>query len=376
MRNVIKKDDPEAQKSTIYDFSFDQNFGGERKKDDYDFPHFHWQKEYSRPSTSKAERKIFKKIDFTPLLDESTYGRPPAEDPPESAYSFPFADEEALQEIRQLLDHEQTLHVVSAAGNEIKIVVEKSGDASPDSHSTDGAPESNEVPAEAVDHGKLQELQQEEIRLGQQVEQRKEELEKLQQELEQTKEQLAQVKEDEKAAMEKARSEADAIREEARKSGEEKGRQELLALESEKLDKVKASYQQTIARLGEAAQKYEKAYMEAEQNLIDLAIHVASNVVNTELKTNHLVIVGQVKKAIVELINREQVMVKVSPGDYDALMQARQDVIQSIPSLKVLNIEKDESLDSGSCVVENEYGSVHASTQSSMREIEQSLKDT
>lgn len=372
MKRIIKKDQAQREVSQIYDFSFDKALGRESTDEDYDFPHFHWQKEYSQETASKATKKVFQRLDFTPLLDESTYGRRPEETPPQEAFVFPFMNERVSGEIKDMLDREQVLRIVAAEGNAIKVVAEAPRASAPPKVDQ---PAAETVSAEAsVSREELRQLEQRKGELEQQIATLSAQLTGIEGQLQQSQQQLEQSQAQARQVLEEARAQEESIREEARSKGEADARQELIAIESQKLDGVKKQYEESVARVGEAAKKFEKAYLEAEQNLIDLAIHIATSVINSELKTNHLVIVGQVKKAIVELINREEAVVKVSAADYDALQSSRPDVMQSIPSLKVLTIEKDESLPAGSCVVENEYGSVHANVQSSLREIEQTLK--
>lgn len=377
MKKIIRRDD-KRDDVKIYDFQFAKQFNREDSRDVYRMPKFHWEHPEETPDT-EANRKVFKKLDFTPLLDESSYGRPPIDPPPADSGFFPFFGEAEQLEVQEITEGTQTLYVSFSHG---KTTISATPAAEQKkSTNAKNAPQPSDAAAQHLSDAEVRarqyELKKTEKKLAELTSHIATSEAKVNQLIEEEARHtsaLEQAKGEANAVLAKAREEAAAVTEAARAVGHEAAKQELIAIEAEKLDQVRQDYVAAVTRLNEAAKKFESTYLGAEGELIDLAVHIAGNIINAELQTNRLVIVGQVKKAIAELVNREKILIKVAREDYDAISKAKFDLIKEVSGLKTIDIEADEYLRRGSCVVENEYGSVQTDVKGSLSEIAHALK--
>ncbi|WP_027390162.1 FliH/SctL family protein [Chrysiogenes arsenatis] len=378
MKKIIRRGD-KREDVKIYDFQFSKQFKREDSRDVYRMPKFHWEHP-EETQQAEAGRKIFKKLDFTPLLDESSYGRPPVDPPPADSSVFPFFGEAEQREVQEITEDTQTLYVSFSHGK-----TTLSATPAVESKKTDVAAKNAPQPMDANTHhlsdtevrARQQELNKAEKKLAEltaHIAASEAKINQLIEEEARHTSALEQAKSEASTVLAKAREEAAAVTEAARVVGHEAAKQELITIEAEKLDQVRQDYVAAVTRLNEAAKKFESTYLGAEGELIDLAVHIAGNIINAELQTNRLVIVGQVKKAIAELVNREKILIKVAREDYDAISKAKFDLIKEVSGLKTIDIEADEYLRRGSCVVENEYGSVQTDVKGSLSEIAHALK--
>ena len=124
-------------------------------------------------------------------------------------------------------------------------------------------------------------------------------------------------------------------------------------------------YNALIAEAEEFREKSRKAYEDTlsslEHDIIELVLDIAAKVVGDEIRSNREAIMGVVRETILSCCNRENIVVKVSPEDYDYVAANENVLRMSIKGLNELEIRKDASLEKGSCVIETEYGSVDGS---------------
>ena len=167
--------------------------------------------------------------------------------------------------------------------------------------------------------------------------------------------------------LEEARVKADdataAIEEEARQRGYEEGVEEARAQYDELLNEAQSFREQTIA-------EYNQVIASMEADIVKMVLDIAHKVLGTEIrnKDNVLMII---KQAIEKCANREHIVVRVAPDDYDYLFENKDVLLSMVEGVGELEIKKDNSLKQGACVVETSYGSVDAGVQTKLLKIEE-----
>ena len=98
----------------------------------------------------------------------------------------------------------------------------------------------------------------------------------------------------------------------------------------------------------------------AERQIIEIALALASKVLASEIAENPLVVLPVVKAALDKVRDQEQIVIRVSVQDFDAVLQVKQDLQVMVGGEHVLKITADHTLENGSCVIDTSYGMVDA----------------
>lgn len=124
-------------------------------------------------------------------------------------------------------------------------------------------------------------------------------------------------------------------------------------------------YNNLLADANEFKERSKKAYEDAlaslEHDIIALVLDIAAKVVGDEILNNEEAILGIVRETIASCNNRENVVLKVSPEDYEIVVANEENLRMNIKGLNELEIRKDGSLAKGSCVIDTEFGSIDGS---------------
>ena len=161
----------------------------------------------------------------------------------------------------------------------------------------------------------------------------------------------------------RAEEEAAAIRERAVLDGEREGRIEGRAeydMLIEEAERVRA----------EANEEYKKLILGAERDVLELVLSVTKKVVGEEFKLNRENLILMIKDALERCTNREDVVIKISSGDYDFVAANRELLLSMVEGIDKLDIRRDLSLESDSCVIETPFGSLDAGASTRLLKIE------
>lgn len=110
---------------------------------------------------------------------------------------------------------------------------------------------------------------------------------------------------------------------------------------------------------------------EAEQDVVKLALAIARRILYRELATDPDALLGLVRSAVDKLDGREALRVRLHPQDA-AIVQQK---IESIGASRRIEISSDASLQRGSAIFDTAQGSLDASVDTQLREIERGFAD-
>lgn len=139
-------------------------------------------------------------------------------------------------------------------------------------------------------------------------------------------------------------------KEEGYRFGEELAQQHYSDLIAEALDFKERS-----------KQEYEETILSLEQDIVKLVLDISAKVIGDLVRDHEEAIVGIVRETINSCSNRENVILKVSPEDYDIVAKNEEALKSTIKGLNELEIRKDMTLTKGSCVIDTDFGSVDGS---------------
>ncbi|MCL2058753.1 MAG: FliH/SctL family protein [Oscillospiraceae bacterium] len=187
----------------------------------------------------------------------------------------------------------------------------------------------------------------------------------------------------EKARM-RAEAEAAVLWEQASREGEREGREEGKAAYDSLIDdaqrlKSEAQRLQDEAQLlrdeaerikSEAEAEYIRLMDGAEGDALGLILDIAKKVIGDEIAQNRESLIYMIKDAFMHCTNKENVVLKVSPDDFDFVSQNRDMLLSMVEGLDTLEIKRDLALAAGSCQIETPFGNLDAGVQTRFSKIE------
>jgi flagellar assembly protein FliH len=170
------------------------------------------------------------------------------------------------------------------------------------------------------------------------------------------------------------------LAEETRKAydaGREQGRQEGRQAEYETQAPAQAAAEQRRSRqaaelIESFASARDRYLLEAEHEVVELALAVAARILRREAQMDPLLLTGAVRVALGQLAGSTEVRLRVPQGDLDLWTEA----IGLVPNLTVKPvISAGEGMRLGDCLIETEMGSVDLGIRAQLGEIERGFFD-
>jgi flagellar assembly protein FliH len=110
----------------------------------------------------------------------------------------------------------------------------------------------------------------------------------------------------------------------------------------------------------------------AEPELVRLAMAIAERIVHEQIAIDPNVVVEGVRHALMRLIGREVVTLRVNPADLDVIRQHRES-LSSGGDVEHLRVVEDQRIDRGGVVVETEAGTIDAKISTQLREARRAI---
>lgn len=137
-------------------------------------------------------------------------------------------------------------------------------------------------------------------------------------------------------------------------------------------------FRTAVQSLIEAAEELKRMqgefYRRVEREILDLVIATTRKVVHREVDDQRDMILHVLKEAIAKTIDRERIRVRINPADFDFVHAHKSDIVQAIDGIKHLVIERDEAISRGGAIVESDYGTIDATIERRLEEVEKALK--
>lgn len=132
-----------------------------------------------------------------------------------------------------------------------------------------------------------------------------------------------------------------------------------------------AALERAVRSVQELAGSRDQFRREAEEDVVRLAIAIAARILHREIQTDPEALLGLVNAAMRKLSLREVHRVRTHPQDAEAIRRQ----LERSGSPIAVEVQPDASLARGSLVVETLRGSMDASVDTQLREIERGFVD-
>ncbi len=181
--------------------------------------------------------------------------------------------------------------------------------------------------------------------------------------------------------MNEVQAEIDAQREEARQQGHDEGFAEGKAEGTEQAKKdmadamnaANAKAEKTLRDAKEAAQDY---VQHAEEQIVTIAMAAVEKILPQHFIDVPQVVLPVVRNAISQVKDQKEIVVHVPPDAYDMVLMARDEFRSMLPGGDTsLEIQSDEALKPGDCMIETPNGSVDARLLTQIEAVKQAVRD-
>lgn len=160
------------------------------------------------------------------------------------------------------------------------------------------------------------------------------------------------------------RMQLDAAREEGRRTGEMEARQRLE-------ERQRLEWERLARSVEEVASHKARLRRETEAEVVRLAVNVARRILRRELTVDPGAVEGLVKAALERVSAREITKVRVAPAGRALLEQ----MLARIGPAVAIALEADTTLEGGGILIETPRGTLDASVEGQLAEIERGFAD-
>jgi flagellar biosynthesis/type III secretory pathway protein FliH len=144
-------------------------------------------------------------------------------------------------------------------------------------------------------------------------------------------------------------------------------------------DKAKAIFDAEIAKNKELLAKYIKQMEDTKKAMINNLEHIllrfcmelTKKIVSCELATNKEIITATIKRALAMIADRENIVIRVSPGDMETASGDKDFLSTVTERLENVRIEEDARIGKGGCIIESNSGLVDARLGVQIEEVDE-----
>lgn len=146
--------------------------------------------------------------------------------------------------------------------------------------------------------------------------------------------------------------------------GKDAGLKEMDALieEATEIKHYALSEKETVAR-------------ELEKEIVELVIFCVKKVINHEIQNDHQLLLNLVEKGIDKCTYTDSLIIRVSTSDYDVVNASKNKIYMMTEGIDRIEVKKDPALEDGRIIIETVSGTVDASLQTQITQIEQIFYD-
>ena len=180
-------------------------------------------------------------------------------------------------------------------------------------------------------------------------------------------------------AIREAALEAEQLKVKAAEEGKVEGhatglRQGLDAAKQQMSAQLQQTCDQCNAMVAAAEQEARQILQEAEPKIIELVMAISRKVIIDEVETRPAVVLELVRGALARVRDQNQIIIHVSPDDYEFIMQSRRILQSVVGAEQTLTVTADAVLGKGGCLIETSFGTVEAGIDTQLDSIHRVLQ--
>ncbi|MEI7638214.1 MAG: FliH/SctL family protein [Syntrophus sp. (in: bacteria)] len=146
------------------------------------------------------------------------------------------------------------------------------------------------------------------------------------------------------------------------RTGEEQARKESIK-----------SIESVQKQLKEIASLRKSILEKAEKDILMLSVSIAEKILHKEVTSNQDTVQNILKAAMKNILDRENIKVRLHPEDFHYMMDKKEDFLQGFDGIKNIVFEEDGSIIRGGALIETQFGEVDARIDRQFAEVKNQL---
>ena len=139
---------------------------------------------------------------------------------------------------------------------------------------------------------------------------------------------------------------------------------------TEKREKELASSAETLKKLVLEVENIRRSILErGEARVLTLVIAVAGKILRQEVATDRDVILGVLREAVKNVLDRDRIKIRLSPRDHEQMSKLAPALISGFEGIRSITLEAVETISPGGAVIETAFGEVDATIEQQLEEI-------
>ncbi|MGN0940090.1 MAG: FliH/SctL family protein [Selenomonadaceae bacterium] len=177
-----------------------------------------------------------------------------------------------------------------------------------------------------------------------------------------------------------AHQQADSIRADAQKEGHEQGvgegrEQGKQEVHEEQKSIIIEANERAEKTLDDAKREAHEYVLGAEADIAKLAMYVVEKILPQHFIDVPTIILPVIREALLKVKDQPEVILRVSPADYDLALMARSELQELLEGNGTITVHSDENLKQGDSVLETPNGNVDARITTQLETIKKALMD-
>lgn len=132
------------------------------------------------------------------------------------------------------------------------------------------------------------------------------------------------------------------------------------AAQAEMQQAVQSSIEKAQQLVKTADQEIAQMFVDAERQIVEIALTVASKILAREVEDNPTTILPIVKEALSKVTDQNQITIRVNSEDYEMVLMAKRDLQLMVGRENAISVTADHTVSTGGCVIETALGTVDA----------------
>ncbi len=138
-------------------------------------------------------------------------------------------------------------------------------------------------------------------------------------------------------------------------------------LEREKIIDDMASFKEELTN------EYKEEIKSSEKELLKLSLDIAEKIINYEVDKSDNYVLGIVKDALDRVVNKKDVIVKLSTADYYTVLSNKKYLMTNVKGFGEIELVQDESMEPGSLIVDTPLGVIDGGIQVRMDNVQKEI---
>ncbi|WP_094607609.1 V-type proton ATPase subunit E [Sporomusa silvacetica DSM 10669] len=124
-----------------------------------------------------------------------------------------------------------------------------------------------------------------------------------------------------------------------------------------------------------AEQEVAKMFLDAERQIVEIALAIASKILAREIADNPTTILPILKEALDKVSDQDQITIRVNPEDYEMVLMAKRDLQLMLKRDNTITITADHTVALGGCTIETALGTVDARLDTKLELVHKALEE-